>query len=319
MKRSAILKYLRGETSAKERLDMLRWLEEDPAHMEEYKCLRQIFDATLCSEENIPLSISPSHAANLNRKRWMQVAAAAVVFLCILAGGTWLYTNNYSVAPAPTELLATRTIHVPVGQRTELTLNDGTKIWLNSNTTLHIENSVGKNLRRVSLDGEAYFEVTPNKHLPFVVQTGSYEVQVLGTKFNVFAYKDRKDFSVRLYEGAVNVSDVQTDTSLRLSPNEEVKVSDDGRLVKGFFEQAESLLWLEGIYYFEDTNYETIFRQIKEYYKVDFDVRNPNVLQYRCTCKFRQEDGLKHILEVLQGIHGFKFEWSDDGQSVIIQ
>lgn len=319
MKRSAILKYLRGETSAKERIDMLRWLEEDPAHMEEYKCLRQIFDATLCSEENIPLSISPSHSANLSRKRWMQVAAAAVVFLCLWAGGTWLYTNNFSVAPAPTELLATRTIHVPVGQRTELTLNDGTKIWLNSNTTLQIENTVGKNLRRVSLDGEAYFEVTPNKHLPFVVQTGSYEVQVLGTKFNVFAYKDRKDFSVRLYEGAVNVSDVQTDTSLRLSPNEEVKVSDDGRLVKGSFEQPESLLWLEGIYYFEDTDYETIFRQIKEYYKVDFDVRNPNVLQYRCTCKFRQEDGLKHILEVLQGIHGFEFEWSDDGQSVIIR
>lgn len=316
MKRSAILKYLRGETSAKERIDMLRWLEEDPAHMEEYKCLRQIFDATLCSEENIPLSIK-SHSASLSRKRWMQVAAAAVVFLCLFAGGTWLYTYNFSVAP--TELLAIRTIHVPVGQRTELTLNDGTKMWLNSNTTLRIENSERKDLRRVSLDGEAYFEVTPNKHLPFVVQTGSYEVQVLGTRFNVFAYKDRKDFSVRLYEGAVNVSDVQTDTSLRLFPNEEVKVSDDGRLVKGPFEQAESLLWLEGIYYFEDTDYETIFRQIKEYYKVDFDVRNPNVLQYKCTCKFRQEDGLKHILEVLQGIHEFEFEWSDDGQSVIIR
>ena len=58
---------------------------------------------------------------------------------------------------------------------------------------------------------------------------------------------------------------------------------------------------------------------MKEYYKVDFDVRNPQILQYKCTCKFRQEDGLKHILEILQRIHRFEYEWSDDEQTVIIR
>ena len=62
-----------------------------------------------------------------------------------------------------------------------------------------------------------------------------------------------------------------------------------------------------------------LFRQMKEYYKVDFDVRNPQILQYKCTCKFRQEDGLKHILEILQRIHRFEYEWSDDEQTVIIR
>ncbi|MEY8686350.1 FecR domain-containing protein [Bacteroides sp. AN502(2024)] len=314
MKRSAILKYLRGETSAEERIEMLQWLEEDPVHLEEYKYLRRIFDATLCNEENIPLSIHSSQSAN--RRRWMQIAAT-VAFICLFAGGTWLYTQHFSEEHAT--LLATRDIHVPVGQRTEITLNDGTRIWLNSNTTLHIESQKGEKLRRVCLNGEAYFEVAPDKHLPFVVQTGSHEVQVLGTKFSIFAYKDRKDFSVKLYEGAVNVSDRQNDTSLCLSPDEEAKISDDGRLIKAPFDKAESLLWIEGIYYFEDTDYGSIFRQMKEYYKVDFDVRNPQILHYKCTCKFRQEDGLKHILEILQQIHRFEYEWSNDEQTVIIR
>lgn len=205
MKRNVILKYLRGETSPEERIEMLRWIEEDPAHLKEYKYLRRIFDATLCNEENIPLSIHSSRSTN--RRIWMQVAAA-VAFICLFTGGTWLYTQHLSENQA--ELLAARDIHVPVGQRTEITLNDGTRIWLNSNTTLHIESQKEKALRRVCLNGEAYFEVAPDKHLPFVVQTGSHEVQVLGTKFSIFAYKDRKDFSVKLYEGAVDVSDRQT-------------------------------------------------------------------------------------------------------------
>ena len=93
MKRNVILKYLRGETSPEERIKMLRWFEEDPAHLKEYKYLRRIFDATLCNEENIPLSIHSSRSTN--RRIWMQVAAA-VAFICLFAGGTWLYTQHLS-------------------------------------------------------------------------------------------------------------------------------------------------------------------------------------------------------------------------------
>lgn len=313
MKRSAILRYLQGRTSAEERLKMLQWLEEDPAHMEEYNYLRQIFNATVCSEEDIPLYIPSRHTGS---RRNRMLAAAAAAFICLFAGGAWMYTQHISESQAT--LLATSDIHVPVGQRTEITLNDGTRIWLNSNSTLHIANMDDKGQRRVCLNGEAYFEVAHDEHLPFVVQTGSHEVQVLGTKFNVFAYKDQENFSVRLYEGSVDVSDAQKSTTIRLSPDEEARLSDNGQLVKGSFDKEESLLWIEGIYYFEDTDYGSILRQMKEYYKVDFDVRRPEVLGYRCTCKFRQEDGLKHILDVLSGIHRFEYEWSDDGQTVII-
>ena len=164
MERNVILKYLRGETSPEERIKMLRWLEEDPAHLEEYKYLRRIFDATLCNEENIPLSIHSSRSTN--RRIWMQIAAA-VAFICLFAGGTWLYTQHLSENQA--ELLAARDIHVPVGQRTEITLNDGTRIWLNSNTTLHIESQKGKELKMKICPSEStwgiFLAYAVNKHL----------------------------------------------------------------------------------------------------------------------------------------------------------
>ncbi|MDE5635039.1 MAG: hypothetical protein K2I52_01870, partial [Muribaculaceae bacterium] len=110
MKRSAILKYLRGETSAEERIRMLRWLEEDPAHLEEYRYLRRIFDASICSEDNT--SLSKHSSLSTNRSRWMPVAAV-VAFISLLAGGIWLNIQHLSIDRA--ELLSARDIYVPTG------------------------------------------------------------------------------------------------------------------------------------------------------------------------------------------------------------
>lgn len=317
MTKSEILRYLRGETTACERAKMLEWLEADPQHMEEMRCLRRVFDATLCS--GAPLAIDgddslPRRTQPLVR-RLMRVAAAVAV-VCLLGGMAWLYTGHMAEQEP---LLATSSIHVPVGQRTEVTLSDGTRVWLNSNTTLRMAAGSGDSSRDIELSGEAYFEVTHDEHRPFVVHTGGHEVQVLGTKFSVYAYDDSREFSVRLYNGAVNVSDTRTKEHVLLAPNEKVKMLADGRLVKTGFERSESLLWLDGIYYFDNLDYGSIFKKLQEYYRVRIDVRSPKVLQYRCTCKFRQEDGLRHILNILQSIHPFQYDWNEDTQTIAVR
>lgn len=313
MKRKEILKYLRGETTEAERLRMLRWLEADPSHMEEYRRLRMIFDVLLCSDDGTRLS-----AGSLPRsggRKWMRVAAvAAAVAIGFVVGG--LYIHGLSDNDGK-RLFAASSVHVPVGQRTEMVLNDGTRVWLNSNTTLYID-EMDSGCRQVTLDGEAYFEVAPDERLPFVVKAGVHEVQVLGTKFDVYAYEDWKDFSVRLYEGSVDVGDVRNDLRLRLSPDEEAVVSGDGQLVKGPFDKENSLSWIDGILYFDNADFKHIFGRLEEYYKVSVKVRDPEILRYRCTCKFRQEDGLKHILETLRRLHKFEYKWSEDNRSVTV-
>ena len=101
------------------------------------------------------------------------------------------------------------TVSVPAGQRTHLTLPDGTTVWLNARTTLSYPTSFNSNERTVFLQGEAYFEVSKNRHKPFIVQTQQYNIEVLGTKFDVEAYPDSKNFETTLMQGSVKVSSPQ--------------------------------------------------------------------------------------------------------------
>lgn len=87
-----------------------------------------------------------------------------------------------------------QTITVPAGQRAQITLADGTRVWLNAQSTLTYASNFGRKERNVELDGEAYFEVTKNKKLPFYVHTEMNKVRVVGTCFNVCAYKGSKEF-----------------------------------------------------------------------------------------------------------------------------
>lgn len=98
-----------------------------------------------------------------------------------------------------------QTIRIPAGQRAQMDLPDGSVIWLNSQTTLTYDEDFGKKDRKVTLDGEAYFEVAHNKEIPFYVQTENIKVQVTGTKFDVCSYKGSNSFIARLIEGSINL------------------------------------------------------------------------------------------------------------------
>ncbi|MGN0232380.1 MAG: FecR domain-containing protein [Muribaculaceae bacterium] len=310
MKRSLLLKYLRGETSAPERIEVLHWLDDDPANMEEFRHLRQIFDASLCNGDEFSI-VNP---ARRSYGQYIRIAATFAL-LCVLAAA--LFFSGYYSSRNSSALLATN-ISVPVGQRTEITLSDGTTVWLNSNTSLHVPSSNDGSSRHVVIDGEAYFEVSHDPKHPFIVSTGKYQVTVLGTKFNVSAYSSSNKFSTRLFEGAVEVLALADSARITLKPNEEAIIAENGKLIKESFSDGESPLWIKGIYYFENEDYATIFRKMEEYYKVRIDVRNPEILDYRCTCKFRQEDGLRHVIEALQQIHHFNYKWTTNNESVII-
>lgn len=129
--------------------------------------------------------------------RWAARIAAAVI---IAVSGYYMTTNYiYNKDAQP------QTITVPAGQRAQITLADGTRVWLNAQSTLTYASDFGRNDRNVELDGEAYFEVAKNKKLPFYVHTEMHKVRVVGTSFNVCAYKGSKEFETTLVEGIVDI------------------------------------------------------------------------------------------------------------------
>ena len=192
-----LMKYIKGETTPEEREKVVRWLDEDPEHMHQYRSLRKLYDISLWSpiEENQ----QEEKQTRTFKPVWIEfLKVAAVILMTFL--GTKAFFNGKD------DPVKMQTVIVPAGQRAELLLADGTKVWLNSRSKLKFPDRFQKDARKVELDGEGYFEVTHQEEAPFTVHTSKYDVKVLGTEFNVKAYKDKEQFETSLLKGSVEVS-----------------------------------------------------------------------------------------------------------------
>ena len=196
MNQEILNRYLTGDASAEEKQMVVRWLDADPQHMREYLALRKLHDITLWQEKP---------AATVDKKKWLTLPYIRE-FIKIAAIFLIAVTSVYFLAPERgRDTPDLKAIHVPSGQRAELTLGDGTRVCLNSNTTLTFPDHFDRKERRVTLDGEGYFQVAKNEKKPFIVQAKEYEVRVLGTEFNVMMYKDQDFFETVLLKGSVEV------------------------------------------------------------------------------------------------------------------
>ncbi|MBX3255843.1 MAG: FecR domain-containing protein [Chitinophagaceae bacterium] len=169
-------------------------------------------------------------------------------------------------------------ISTPRGGQYQLTLPDGTRVWLNAASSLRYPTTFTGAERKVELTGEAYFEVThasrqgSGADLPFIVQTGNMDVKVLGTHFNINAYEDEADIKTTLLEGSVDIITRQnTVQTLRLLPGQQSQWSYNSgimNLVKDAdIEQATA--WKNGLFKFNSSDLAKIMRQVSRWYDVD--------------------------------------------------
>jgi transmembrane sensor len=160
------------------------------------------------------------------------------------------------------------TIVVPRGGEYRLILADGSKIWMNSASTLRYPTAFSGNERRVYLTGEAYFEVAKNARMPFIVKTNTTEVQVLGTHFNVMAYDDESSSKTTLLEGAVKVQSLGAVNVIK--PGEQAIVDNQGQQkVTSDISIDEEIAWKDGLFMFKDAGIKGIMQQAARWYDID--------------------------------------------------
>lgn len=312
MNQDLIHKYLKGETTAQENQDILSWIEASVSNRKEFLRFRRLYDATIWNETSqSSVNTSPKRVKSIPLiRRWMQVAAiiAIVVSVTILIQQSILNTG---------EKIFTQSIEVPPGQRVNLMLSDGSKVTLNSNSKLHFPSSFKGSRRTVVLDGEGFFEVSHNKNRPFQVITQRCEIEVLGTTFNVLAYNNSGIFETSLIEGSVLVTEKLTNQTSLLKPQEQVTI-EGGKLVTRTFDSEDNFLWREGVYVFKNEELSTVLKKLEQYYQVRIEVRNKDLSANKCTGKFRQKEGIEHIIKVLQKVNGFDYERNKDKNLIII-
>jgi transmembrane sensor len=210
------------------------------------------------------------------------------------------------------------TISTPKGGQYQLTLSDGTKVWINAASALRFPTAFKGNERLVELIGEAYFEVAKNAQMPFIVKTKTgINVQVLGTHFNVMSYADEKETKATLIEGLVKVSNGVSVAMLR--PGQQALSSTEntsaGIQVNKEADIEEAIAWKNGIFQFNNADLYTIMRQIARWYDVS--------IRYEGQMPEKRFSGtisrnLK-ASELLSGIEFIGVKFKIDGRQIVVQ
>lgn len=186
-----------------------------------------------------------------------------------------LDTNRNSVVVADSVTSVTMlTASTPRGGTYQLVLSDGTKVWLNAGSKISFSSQFNGKQRKILLEGEAYFEVAHSKAKPFVVESEGQKVEVLGTHFNVNAYKDESEVKTTLLEGSVEVSsEAKSGMRYRLKPGQQslFRSWENGAAQLQTIEvhAAEAIAWKEGNFIFNDEDLESILRKVARWYDVD--------------------------------------------------
>ena len=314
MNKDILYKFFEGNASFEEEAAVKQWMEESAENRLAFLKERKLFDAMLLlGNEEIIKNGKKRFSINLSSLRTELIKIAAVV--AITLGGSYFYYQS----SLEKELMAMQTITVPAGQRINITLVDGTNVWLNARTSLSYPVKFGKNNRQVVLDGEAYFDVTKDKSKPCIVQTDNYNVEVLGTQFDVNAYSETGEFETTLMSGSVKVASASDSTQkITLKPNNKVFLQ-DGKLHVTAVDDYNPYRWKEGLICFKNETFTSIMKDFEKYYGLTIQVKNKNVFKYVYTGKFRQTDGIDYALRVLQKDIKFTYQRDDENQIIYIE
>ncbi|WP_333889482.1 FecR family protein [Sphingobacterium siyangense] len=194
---------------------------------------------------------------------------------------------------------------IPRGAQYSVILSDGTKVKLNSATTLKYPTHFDSHERVVYLSGEAYFEVSKDVNRPFKVESKGHRIEVTGTVFNVRAYYGEAEVETSLVEGGVNMSNHRQ--MMRIFPGEQVlSISADAEMKKNKINLETTIGWIKGDFVFENKNIRAIMKDVERWYNVDITFEG-NISSKTYGGSFTKEKGLKELLNQLAKITGCSF------------
>ena len=272
-----INKYLTGQCSEEELVEVNTWMKESEENARQLFRMEEIYhlgkfdqyaneQRILRAERRLNKKLDEEKRKQrktvLNMQHWMKYAAMIAVILVIGGGlGYWLYQNGNDqqmmVAVANEGIVK------------EIILPDGTKVWLNNSATLKYPREFSEKERNVYLDGEAYFEVTKNRHKPFTVQSDAMRVRVLGTTFNFKCDRHCRIAEATLIEGEIEVKGNKEEGQIILAPGQRAELNkNNGRLTVKQVNAKLDAVWHDNLIPFQKADIFTISKALERFYDV---------------------------------------------------
>jgi len=311
MNEEKLIRYIKGEiVSETELTEILDWIESSPENQESYTRLKNLWVATGLDHPE-PVSIPAFVFPNSKQKSFYYSFApflryAAVFVLAFVLGSVSLYFFGKS---EHSELSGCyNTIEVPYGERSQISLYDGTKVWLNSGTKFRYPVVFGSRTRDVFIEGEAFFAVAKDQEHPFVVNAGQLKVEVLGTHFNVCAYPEDREFSTTLEEGSVKAVETETGQGIKLIPGEQMVLHRETNQMRQLKVNTELYTsWKENLLRFDDAPFEDVIKKMERWYdvKITLDPTLDSKERYTLTIK---TESLREMLQLLSRTTKINYE-----------
>ena len=234
--------------------------------------------------------------------------AASFAFLIILVAGTLFVVNVLKQRFISMAWNEKKTV---MGEKSIITLLDGTKITLNADSKLRYPVRFGEQSREVSLEGEAYFEVTRDANKPFVVHTGNVSTTDLGTKFNVSAFTNEETIVVSLEEGKVEVSTNKSGTQkedIVLLPTQQLIYNKDKETSKiDLFDSQKTIGWKDNILVFDNEPLSKVLIPLERYFGVKFEIADQSFANCIIKANFKNES-FRTVTEVITKATGLKYK-----------
>ena len=294
---SLLRKYVKDQCSEQELRTLLQWLKSSDHHIGFDWVVQPLWDAIdkdmprpdeegeneLRQEVSSLLSeirqqkTSDSKVRSKNRLNgFYRVAAILILALSVTLGALKVLDRPQSVVTYVEKMSAK-------GETKSLLLADGTKVILNSDTKLIIPSNFNKEERIIEMEGEGFFDVTPNPDKPFIIRSGEARVKVLGTSFDFKSYKEDEFIKLTVSTGKVRVNVADQDLQLAVSPNEHLSINKiDGNVRKESIEENNYIKWIHGSLYFNKEPIREVIKTINRTYnrKVILQCKN---CDYRIT------------------------------------
>lgn len=305
---NTIIRFFKNECSEEERLLIIKWVNESQEHAEQFFRWEELYHLGNNSEKENDLAIRKAEKKLYERieiekshqwffstiNRWVKYAAVITSILAISGLTLW-----YFVADSQEKWITASTTN---GETLEITLPDNSKVWLNENSILKYPEHFTKEKRELHLTGEAYFEVTKNKHKPFTVQSSAMNVQVLGTKFNFNPPPSNgRIVETSLIEGEIKVSGNNNEGAITLSPGQKVELNTVTKQMKvSETNAALDAIWHNNLIPFKNADIFDIAEVLEKVYGVKI-ILSPDISPSTTySGVLKRKDSIEDVLRILQ-------------------
>jgi len=303
-----IRSYFNGGLSPQEEADLFKWISENEANQSYFFQVKNSLNP-----EKVEHPLLQSSFAELKRriaiknqfrtgstgkiiKLQYSLGRIAVMLLLALITG---FAAAYFLTGKSSEKSKVVWFETSVarGEKSQLLLPDGSKVWLNAESTLSYPGNFMDNNRTIRLKGEAYFEVAKQYGSTFTVSTNDYDVLVHGTSFNIMAYSDFNRTETTLIEGQIEIR--KGNQSIPVEPGQTL-IFNEGQFSMEKVNAEKSAKWKDDIFDFDRITFQELVVRLERWYDVDIDIRNPDLNQSVYSGVFKNEETIDEVLSTLE-------------------